>query len=154
MNWPLATGIAPIGQLHQHAQPLPRRGRVGDHDLAAVDGVDDELAGDVLVELLAVLLAEAVARLVEVLADEHRHLAVRGRRRVRTSSWKAMTGPAGPRFILPSVERDLVLGRLERQVEHRQGEHHLGEVAAGVGEVPRQERAVAVVAWRSPPRTG
>ena len=46
---------------------------------------------------------------------------------------------------LPAVERHVVLGRLERQVEDRQGEHHLGEVPRRRREVLRQEPALAVV---------
>ena len=38
-----------------------------------------------------------------------------------------------------SLVLHLVVGRVERQVEDRQGEHHLGEVAGGVDEVAREE---------------
>ncbi len=46
----------------------------------------------------------------------------------------------------PGIVDDLVLGGFEGEVEHGQGEHHLGEVVRGVGEVGRQEAALAVKA--------
>ena len=49
-----------------------------------------------------------------------------------------------PSSFAPSVYDD-VLGRLERQVEDGEREHHLGEVARGIREVLGEEGAVAGV---------
>ena len=141
----------PDGRLHQHAQPLPRRGRVGHHDLTAVDGVDEEFTRHVFIDPLAVLVAEPVGRPVVVLADEHRHLAV-GAVGGADLFVEGDDRAGGGERHLAAVEGDLMLRGLERQVEDRQGEHHLGEVARGIGEVPRQERAAAVAGVVRPER--
>src|SRR5262245_19228051 len=58
--------------LHKHGQPLPRRRRVGHYNLAAVNGLNNELLADKFVGLFAIHLTVSVARAVEVLAHEHR----------------------------------------------------------------------------------
>ena len=109
--WPLATGDRADRQLQQHRELLPRRSRVRDDDLAAVDGVDDELAGDELVVLLAVLFAEAVAVAVEVLADEDGQLPPACRRPVGLLRGRRSTGCRASSVILPSSNCDVVLRR-------------------------------------------
>ena len=115
-------------KLQQHGQSLAGGGRVGDDHLASVDGVNQELVGDELVDALAVLLAEAVALAVEVLADEDGGLA--GWPLDRPDFLLEGNDRTGRREgHLALLEDHVVLGGLERQVEHGQSEDHLREVA-------------------------
>ena len=62
----------------QQQRQLLRRGRgIGDHDLATVHGLHQELVGDVLVDLLVVHDAIAVVEAEEVLAHQDRRVALR-----------------------------------------------------------------------------
>ena len=137
-------GNRPLGNLHQHVELLAGRGGVGDHHLAAVDRVDQEFVGDELVDRLAVLDALPVAVPEEILADEHLGRAVGGRGGLDLLV-EDDHRPARREVHLRPVELRLVLGRLERQIEHGQGHQHFGEVARRGGQIPRQERRRRVV---------
>ena len=90
--------------------------------------MNQELVGDELVAALAVLLAEAVALAVEVLADEDGGLA--GWPLDRPDFLLEGNDRTGRREgHLALLEDHVVLGGLERQVEHGQSEDHLREVA-------------------------
>ena len=90
--------------------------------------MNQELVGDELVDALAVLLAEAVALAVEVLADEDGGLA--GWPLDRPDFLLEGNDRTGRREgHLALLEDHVVLGGLERQVKHGQGEDHLREVA-------------------------
>ena len=132
-------GDRSLRHLQQHGQLLPSGRRVRDDHLAAIDGVNDELVGDVLVDLLAVFLTLSVAVLEEVLSDQDRHL-VRARLRRFDLFMEDDHRAAGRERHLRSLEFRFMLRRLERQIEHRQREHHLREVAARIGDVRAEER--------------
>ena len=134
----------PVGQLHQHGQLLPAGGRVRHHDLSAIHHVDEELFGNELVEFLAVLIAEAVAVAVVVLADQDRQLATLASRRLHfLVEGNDLAGSLEAHG--PLVELHFVLARIERQVEHGESKHHLREVLGGTWEVARHEAVVTVM---------
>ena len=122
-------------KLDQHGQPLPGGRRVGDDYLTAVDGLNQELAGDELVDFFAVFLPVAISQPIEVLADEDGSLRrlprclpnffVEGDRR---SGWRERH-PAG-------LELHVMLTGFKWKVEHGQREEYLGEIARGIGEMP------------------
>ena len=129
------------------------RGRVGHHDLAAVGHVDEELVGDERRRAArrprsgsgrrggrssgragAAALSAACSAVVISLRTSRSGVAARSVRRS------------------PSAD-DLVLAGLERQVEHREREHHLEEAAAGLGDVRREERRAGSARRRSRARS-
>ena len=141
----LRTGIEPRGIWSRTFELLRRGGRIRHDHLAAVDDAGEELVGDELVEPLVIDEPVAVVLAEEVLADEDRDflLGERGRQdflAVGDERAGGVEGDAG------ALGLGLVLGGLERQIEHGEGEHHLGEVARGLGEMGGEEEALAVVA--------
>ena len=107
--------------LNKTDKPLPRGGRVGDHHLAAVDGVDDEFVGDELVEAFAVLVLVAVAVAVEVLADEDLHLVAHAAGRLDFLVERPGPCCRAMKVILPSAKSTVVLARPRRADRARPG---------------------------------
>ena len=126
------------GDLEKDRDALPRRRRIGDHDLRRVDDMREELTGHEPVARLAVddLLPLRLAE--DVLADEDVAGLLRRRDRhrllVESDQW-----PARLECHRPAVERRRMLGRLKRQIDQCQRQHHLGEIPRGFGEVDRAE---------------
>ena len=134
----------PDRDLQQHRELLPRRRRIRHHHLAAVDGLNDELIGDELLEAFAVLVAVAVVGLVEVLIDKDGGVARRrgdGADFLVEGDRRAGRGEGH----LAGVELGLVLAALEGQIGDGQGQQHLVQIAGGRGDVRREERRFAVV---------
>ena len=134
----------PHRQLQQHRKFLPAAGRVGDHHLAAVDSVDDEFAGHELVEPLPGFLAVAVSAAVEILADEDRQLAAGPDGGTHLFVERDQLAGGGQGHPAPVVN-DLVLARFVRQIEHGEGQHHLGEVPRGGRDLLGEEPALGVL---------
>ena len=141
---PVVDGHRTHGYLEQHLQLLPVAGGVGEHHLRTVDDVRQELVGHQLVETLAVLNALAVVRAEEVLRHQHA-----GRCRVARAladfTVKQQHRRASLKRVAEPGELLSVRGRLERQVQHGQRQHHLGEIRRGFREGLRQKGRLAIV---------
>ena len=111
--------------------------------MAAVDGVDQELLGDELVDVLAVDFAESVAAAIEVLAHQDRGMLGHLRGRLDLLVIDDHRAAGGERHLRP-LEHGLVLGRFERQIEDRQGQEHLVKVVRRLGQLGREERLVGI----------
>ena len=124
--------------LQEQLQLARRRGRIGQHDLAAVDNIGDELARHEAIEALAVLKPVAVIQTVVVLAEQHITLR-RSRLRRQQFAPHEQDGRCGPQRPLQTIA--LQLGRVadKRQVDQGECEHHLGEAARARRKVWRAE---------------
>ncbi|NIP98413.1 MAG: hypothetical protein GWO24_35395 [Akkermansiaceae bacterium] len=114
--------------LDQDIQLLARAGRVGHHHLGAVDQARHELLGHELVDLLAILDLVAIAVPEVTLADQE------GRALLGHGGFPDLAmerdGIARRRELeLRFLDLGLVLTRLEREVEDREGEEHLVDIA-------------------------
>ena len=106
--------------------------------MATVGDPLEELVLDEVVQPFPAFVAETGIRSVEVLAQEDVAgvLGILGFTDflMEHHQWLVRLEGEGASLVL-----HFVIGRVERQVEDRQGEHHLGEVAGGVDEVAREE---------------
>ena len=130
--------MAPAGICKQQAQLAPGRGRVGQGDVASVGDALQKLLTDEIVDTLAILVAVARIQAIEALAEQD----VAGTLRslgLQQFLVKRDQRALGLQTELPVLRFDFVLPGLERQVQNRQGEKHLREVAGGVDHVAREE---------------
>ena len=129
--------------LQQRGHPLARARRIRDHDEARVDDAGLQRAKDVLRDLLAVDPAHAVIGAHVALADDQWRTAPGelADRDLRRPDERVARG--GDRERRP-LGRDRVWRRHERQVDHGERAHRLGEAARRDAEPRRQERAALV----------
>jgi hypothetical protein len=106
--------------------------------------VDQKFAGDELVVAFSTLVTVAVPQAEEVLADQNRRGAV-GRFALSDLFVKGDQRTLGGQGHARAVVGGLVLCGVEWEIQHREGEHHLGEVARGLGPVVGEERPRTVV---------
>ena len=130
-----------LGHLHQKLKLLRGRGRVGDHHLASVADLLEKLVGHEVVQPLVAHVAVARVSTEKVLAKQNlsAFLDRLAWQDFLVANHHVLTGGELKGAILGLGH---VLGLLKRQVNHRQGKHHLGKVAGGINEVTTEEGLV------------
>ena len=131
-----------LRDLQEHLGLHGRAGRVRHHDVRAVNRAGEEFLRDVFFKLLVALLPVAVALPEEALRDEElTRVGLRGRGGFDLLMIHDRRAARGEEE-LPAVRFLRVLRCVKRQIEHGKREHHLAEIAAGLGDVRRDECAL------------